>query len=619
MNNANCLRRAQIFGMSLCAFLCAILAACDNGFALPAASGLETVSSSAATTVSGSLSISLPSTAAWLAALQGEGGAADTHASNSLSTRSRALARASSVKVEIYKDGTPVIDAVTLDSYKYGVGGTSSTSTVSNIPVGSGYTVNVSVYSAYTSTTTPIVTGTASSVEIKKNATTSLTIQCLPNNPMSLSLGTSVSSVLASQAEKWYSATVTSGTTYYFTQDNGNCAIGIFDDTGTYIASDASYIKYSAAYTGTLYLVVANSYSSGSVTSALCMSTALPVLNEGSASSPVALTFDAAHTFKTGPAGDQDTSYYTITTTSAGTYALSTAYGYYTAILYSDSSFSTGIPSASSAYGAIFNGLAAGKQYWLKLTDCASSGLNISGKIISSAAIAADTSSEGIIASPITLTDSVAHLGKVGNLIYNATSYYKFTAGAGNDYRLSLTGVSPESIFLTACVGSDSLFASNFDSLWTGSSESKDITLAPGSTYYIQVISSGSNSSNCAYSLSISAIAAPSFTALPVVTANTWTSGSVTTAVSGQWYKATVEPSTNYTLFYDDSSSNSSSTYTLSGAVTVYDSSRSTVLLSYCLYSGKMITTGAADTTIYIKVASGNGNTGTFALKLIKP
>jgi hypothetical protein len=597
------------------------IAGCKNSIG-PAAAGSN---GNAANT--GNLSLTIPSTASWLSAMQskGTGNDANAKAQSPSQSQARALAHATSVIVDILKsDGTtPVMDPVTVSLGNWWLGSTPST-TLQLIPVGTNYTVKISVYSSYTSSMVPVVTGIATGVDIVENATTSLTIKCLPYSPENLTLGTSVSPTLATSAEIWYSLTVTSGTTYYITQSNSDCEVGIFDGTGTYLNSNGSFLAYAATYSGTLYLVVVNSGINSSAASTLTVNTTAPVLNEGSIGSPVSLALNSAHAFKAGPLGTQDRSYYALTTSSSGTYALETGNSYFDAILFSDAGFTTSISTAYDLnYGTVFAGLSASTTYYLLLvSNSYSNSMSMSGQIVDSATIsAASVDAEGSVASPVPLTVDSSWAGKVGAHVYNWASYYKITTGAGLDYSLSLSSISPfPSAWVAARVYSDSAFSTSigYCEAYQISETSSSLTLAPSTTYYVKVANSPLNSS-LTYHLKVSASSVPTFAAL--LADGTWTSGTMSTGSTALWYEATVVGGQSYTLYWDAAYEGSGS-YNLPIWVSMYQSDRSTAFFTngeYGYATGVTVTVPAGQTTIYIKVAPHYYTaTGTFALKLVQ-
>jgi hypothetical protein len=562
----------------------------------------------------GSLSVDISSFASWLPTSQ-----TTPVGKNLVAAQSRALAVATSVKIEVVDSGgTAVISPVTLSVYTYNTN-SSTTQTVSLIPVGTNYTVKVSVFNSHSSTSIPMVTGQAAGINVADGATTAVSVHCIPvsTSPLALDAAPSVAT-LTSYAEKWYSLTVSSGTHYYFEQTDGNVIVGLFNGSGTYISTVSGYLDYSATFSGTLYLCAVAYYGAGNA--GLSVFSTAPVLNEGSVAGPVSLTLNSVHTFKTGPSSSQSSSYYSFTTTSAGNYALDTAYfNSFATTLYSNSGFTTVVSSnTATTNGSKFTGLLASAPYYLKLTNLSSSSLLLSsGQLVDPATISANTDGEGSSTSPVSLTVGTGQSGKVGTHSYNAISYYSFTTGSGSDYRLSLSSVVPSpSSSVSVTLYSNASYTTSVGSFsFTGSNGSNlDLVLASSTVYYLSVTNNATNGA-LTYSLQVGNLAPPA--SLP--TGGVWTSGSINASGASTWYQATVVGGQTYSLNWDDAYQGSGS-YTLDVVVSAYQANRSTAYLTNVdsgYSSASTITVPAGQTTIFIKVSAYNyGYTGTFALKL---
>jgi hypothetical protein len=498
-------------------------------------------------------------------------------------------------------------------------GGSSSSISLDLIPVGT-YTVRLSLYNSAVSSSTPQVTGTASGVVITKGGMTTAAITCLPTNPSAISVSDSKALSLDSWAEQWYSLAVVSGTAYYFTLDNANYRFALFDGSGSYISSASDYLTYTPTDAGSLYIAIVN--NSGSTSSAtFAVPTTAPVLNEGSVSSPVALTLNSSHSFKVGSySSGQSVSYYSFTTTSSGDYAINmpTNTNSYTASLYSSSDFSTTVVDPDSyydSYGRRFSGLAAGTTYYLELVGNSGSSLNASGTIMDSAAIAAAAkSSEVSKSSPQGLTLGSGHAAGVGYLGYDSSSYYSFTTGAGVDYSLTLSGLG-SSAWLSAAFFSDSSFSSQATASYqfSSSSTSASLTLKASTTYYLRISNSGASAFS--YTLTIAAAAEPAINALPIVSTDSWTTGTLASSSDAAWYSADVTSGMSYTLYLDNA--NGSGTYTTYSYAGIYLTDRATLDYSYLsnIYSSGCSFT-ATSSKVYILVTGISA--GGFALKLMQ-
>jgi hypothetical protein len=608
----------KVFRCCAALSLLALFFRCENGFEDSVTAGADATAGAAASGDTGSLSLSIPSVASWIQAY----GASESASLSVSASRSgtKALGYATKAKVEILKsDGSRVMDPVTLSVNGYYLSGSSS-ATLSSVPIGTGYTVNVNVYNDVVSSGEPVVSGSKSGIDVAKAASTAVSITCLPYAPTSLTLETPISVSLPLSGERWFSLAVTSGVSYYFSQDCPNFIIGLFDAAGGFITSDASFIMHKATADGFLYIALGCQGSGTSLdpakTGSFLASIAAPILSEGTTDAPVSLALDTKHSFVSGPSGIQDTSYYRFTTSSAGTYALDYGDSMYSAFLYSGS-FSGALvcSQALCTKGMLFPGLSASTTYYLKLTALATNvGLRGTGKTVSPETIAAGILCEGSVASPIEIDDGSLHAGMIGGRVYDQYCYYKFSAGSGIDYRLGIFGYYPTNAGLWIDVYNDPSFTSYIGG--ASASSPGNIVLAAGAACYIRVASS--RVGECRYGLKIFSIAAPSFINLPVVTDGSWTSGAVNQSFVPVWYEAAVDPSTTYTISCDLINRGGSGAYTLGGSVDVLDGSRVSGPNIYVTYAGTDFTTGAVGTKIYLKVSGSTSNTGSFAIKLVK-
>lgn len=244
---------------------------------------------------SGSVSVSVPSVATWISRV----------ASAKSSKAAKAYAFANSIKIEVLSsEGTNVVDPVT-SSVSTSVSGGSTAVSVPYVPSGSGYSVKVSVYNSAVSSSSPVVSGTATGVSVTDGGTSSVTVSCLPESSAALSLDSSASFTLASAAETWYSFAATSGTTYSFTlaNANSNFAMGLFTGAGKLIASSQSNVTYRASESSTLYIGIAGygntDAESGTLTAAVSTASVASVASV----SPSAMSSSGATSTPTDLAG----------------------------------------------------------------------------------------------------------------------------------------------------------------------------------------------------------------------------------------------------------------------------------------------------------------------------
>jgi hypothetical protein len=555
----------------------------------------------------GSLSISIPAVASWISAASSKSGA-------------KALGRCTSAYVEIRNSSNAVVASATQNmSTSNTIGGTGTT-TVNRIPVGSDYTVQLSIFNSNVSNSVPTLIGNASGISIAKNESSAVTITCLPNNPEAISLPYASTASLVSFGEKWYSMQVTSGTTYYFVQDNSSLAIAVFDGTGALKTNGGTYLTYSPTASETIYLCIASCESS-SPSCTFGVTTTEPKLSEGSAAAPVSIALDSSRVFKVGPyRSSNPSSYYAFTTDAEGDYAIDIPGGasQFTCTLYANSGFTGNtipLSNYNSQTGCKFYGLAASTQYYLLITNYSSSTVSASGYIMSPVTIAAAVSyNEGTLASPIDLALDSSHSSSVGYHGYDCTSVYRFTTGAGPDYSISLGGLSSGD-YIYVCIYSDSQLKTPTTGFSLRTSTSKwDLFLTSTTTYYLTLSNTRAGGTALPFTLTLSPVSEPGYSEL--LADGSWATGSVSEG-SSSWFKATVAPETTYTLYMDNGNAGSGS-YTAYCAAGAYAQDRQTGYLNYAysLYSsGGTINVQSGQTTVYVRIFNGSG---TFAVRLVK-
>jgi hypothetical protein len=499
--------------------------------------------------------------------------------------------------------------------------------TIGDIPVGT-YTINLSVYNNSDGSTTPKLTGSTSDVAVSKDSTTTVKIKCRPVSPSDISSPFSTTATIAKWAEQWYRMSVSSGTTYYFTQSSPDFRFAVFDASGSFIASSTGYLAYAATYSGILYAALVLAYPEGSATTesgTFAISTTAPTLNEGSTSSPVALALNQSHDFKVGANNSStNTSYYYFTTTTSGNYALdfpNNKQAYLSPRLYTSSSFS-GMnvvqSTGGSRGGSLFFGLSANTPYYLMINNNQSNNAIVSGMIMDPAAIsAASPQNEGSPSSPVSLSLGSSRSASVGYRGYDNASYYCFTTGSGVDYSIGISNLNPSSSYFNAVFYSDSSFtgSSEWQNLW-GSHTSGSLFLAPSKTYYLCIMYNASLLSASTFGLTISSASEPTYIALPISTDGSWTTGSPPNNESSLWFKALVSSGTKYVLYKDDKNEGSGN-YSGYFNVSAYKADRinayfASVFRNYT--AGTVFTVPSDQSIVYIRV-SGNGS---LALKLIK-
>ncbi|HET6486284.1 MAG TPA: hypothetical protein VFH83_07685 [Spirochaetia bacterium] len=572
----------------------------------PPHSTQETTSPPAATGQSGSLSVNVTAAAPWLWPLLGQGG-------------SKAFLFATSVKVSLKTSGgsdviSPVTLSLSLDASGSGAG-TSTLDTINNIPAGSNYTLKVDLYNSVVSTTTAMVEGQAT-VSITTGNTTSTTVVCTPLGATSISVGslTPVTQSLAQYGEKWYSIVMGAGT-YTINQTGASTASFLFTPAGELIGqvSVGTPYTYPCATAGTYFLGVAGL---AAATSSVTVSG--PPSNEGSIASPVAVTLDAARTFKIGvSAAAQDYSYYTFTTTSAGTYYfdVSQLYSYYLYV-YTNSDFTGSVVSSvNGAWGVGFS-LTGSTTYYLKLRNTSSSVASFSGMVVDPAYAASHTQGEGSVASPIGLTPEVGHAATLGWHAYDYKSYYTFTTGSDTDFTFSISGYAPSGTYLYAYVGTDSTYASYSSSGYLSSSSTFTASLSPSTQYYLLLVNETYPYTTAA-TATLLAHAAP--TVITPLSLSTLTVGQLLTSSSVVWYEVSgLTPGASYAVFWDDSFAGSG-TYTGDLLVDAYHQDRVTTYwtgMDSAYTTPVSVIVAGTDTKFYLRVRGFGGDTGTFGIRV---
>jgi hypothetical protein len=484
---------------------------------MPSTSSVKQGVSSGST---GSLQISIPTLAPWLKKYQSA-----TKGNNAVSSRAIAITTQAKVTVTESDGTTNVVNPVTSSVATTLESGSTVSLSLPNIPAGSGYIVTLSLYNTNSSSSAPTVTGKATGVSVSAGGTTSLTILCTPASPTALTVSQASDASVPSNGEAWYSLAVTAGTTYYVYNENGatcsNMVLGVFDGSGNYQDSEYNYIEYTPTVSGTAYMVAVNE-NSATEASAIVGTTTRPVLNQGSASSPCSLGSiptgsSLSYAFKIGPyssaTSNQDTSYYSFTTSDAGDYYLDSSLSsesYYTGTLYSNSKFITitgsMYPFATNAQmntctGGILKGLAANTTYYLELQNCCSLFASFTGTLMTPAAVSAATkNNDGSYSSgtiyPISLNTALStECGKVGYHSYDKSSYYSWTNNSltSQNYLVAINNGSAGNLFIDVCTGASS-FITAFTAKAGQSATSSSFTMPAGSTYYIVVMNASESS-----------------------------------------------------------------------------------------------------------------------------
>lgn len=206
---------------------------------------------------------------------------------------------------------------------------------------------------------------------------------------------------------------------------------------------------------------------------------------EGSISAPVTVTVDTSR--PNSAVGAFDDSYYTFTTTSAGTYIISltnptTDVSWY---LYSNPDFTGSVASCDSYWSTAAEQctatLQAGKAYYLRVAEFSLS----TGSFTLTISL---ITSEGSTTSPIDLTVGTPHSGSVG---LSGISYYRFIPANSVAHTIAISNSIPNYSGLTFKVYSTDFTSASPVLLKTcGSSYNPSCTvngLSAGSYYYVEV------------------------------------------------------------------------------------------------------------------------------------
>jgi hypothetical protein len=233
------------------------VSACADLFNDPRATG--TVN-----THNGSLVIQVPAIASWVArGMQLQSSdlpMGEDDQSRTLSASNRAMWLADSFILRIYnQDGKDVVTTLT------SVVNASGTLTVSaTVPVGTGYTITVSLFNHVVSRSLPVVHGRVENVTVSASAATTVNLRCTPFEPTPIIANGQPNRVeLASQAEHWYVLEMVEGTTYYFAETSNAADMAFFDATGAYLTWHGSYHEITAQYSGPLFILNCAVYGLG--------------------------------------------------------------------------------------------------------------------------------------------------------------------------------------------------------------------------------------------------------------------------------------------------------------------------------------------------------------------
>ncbi len=111
-----------------------------------------------------------------------------------------------------------------------------STTDTITVPAGNDYVLYAYVYNTVVSTTSPVVSGSTSNIDVPPDATVSVTITCLPISPTSTTEGYWTSTYsLATGGEKWFLVSTPYMTTrFHIRSVSGDMDIYIFNPDGTY-------------------------------------------------------------------------------------------------------------------------------------------------------------------------------------------------------------------------------------------------------------------------------------------------------------------------------------------------------------------------------------------------
>lgn len=576
------------------------------------------ISDSSETKTGGNISVTIPAMAGWISDI------ATQEAGSSSAKAARAYAYASFAKLEVLNSSGTTISTVSASS--------SSSGSVNYIPAGKGYTIKVSVYNKAVSMSSPVVSGQTTGLTVTDGATTNATVTCLPTSATTLSGSAAVA--LAAQAEAWYSLDVSSGTTYYFTLTDSNFRFGLFDATGSFLASATTYssprgyYSYTAGFTGKLYIAVVGYQNASTENGVLTVSPSAPALNEGSVAAPIALSLNTNHDFIIGPDSNNRTSYYAIKTSAAGDYALdfpADISGSLRLSLFDNSSFSDNSATRYLAIsgGALLYNLAASTSYYIRLENYLGCYIKKTGIIIDPTTLSSkEKKNEGSPSSPVQLELGQSRASTVGYHGYDNASFYKFTTGSVVDYQLKYSDIdlAEGTYSLDTLLYSDSSYRNQVGEMqsYNNSTGTLPLLLSPSQTYYIRLSNYSGVLSPINFKATLSAAVEPSFIQLPVSTDGSWTVGTNADDFASSWFKASLKPGKYF--LYMDNKSEGSGKYTAYCSASAYQSDRVSAYFNdaYSMYSEstrKSITVPTGQSIVYIRVSKGRG---TFALKLVQ-
>jgi hypothetical protein len=560
---------------------------------------------------SGTLMVSLPAAAAWIAQIPaGQDAVPAGKDGPSPAFAGKAFCRSTSYTVEVLDaSGEAVIPPASAETASSG----SLSALAVDVPQGSGYTVRLSVYNAAASAANPVVRGEARGVAVVSGADTPLAITCLPVNPGRIPMnGSQLYFTLPSAGEKWFSMDCAAGESYAVTMLRNGISMALFDGDGNFLSSGVTGLEYAATVSGTVYVCA---LATGSMNNYAYLY-ASPMAQEGSVGDPIALELNVPHVFTAGPgSSSKNTSYYRFTTTEAGDYAF-VATCYCDTYLYLDPNFSNEILARTDRrIGTVASGLAADTTYYLKIRNKASGQMSAAGTIVDPSVIRADSGGEGSLSDPVPLPLGTSRPAAVGGKPYNSASYYRFRTGAGKDYRIILPASGNT---LLAMVYADPSFSGFVDSLRTTQARalSKEMTLSPSTTYYLEVINEFCDQS-MAFQLLVDRVGEPAFTPLP--SDGAWMACSLDSSGGSAWFEADVVGGRVYTLNWDDAYQGSG-LYSLDIRGSVFHGDRQTAYyrnIDSAYNAGITLNVPEGETKLYVQIMDYSYyKTGTFALKL---
>lgn len=275
---------------------------------------------------------------------------------------SRVFATVNSAELEIF-------NAANTSVFRKSLSLTSTVSTVSAIPPGTGYTVQLKLFNTAASSTVPTVVGTVTGVNLTSGATSALTVTCVPYQPSELT-GYDTVTLAKAKAEKYFRFNAVKGTTYAFFKydpDDANSVadpdimVGVFDKDGSPAVdwSSVSGVPWTASYTGYAYVGIYNG-ASGARTLPLVVGE-LTTTAVGQANNPTTVYPGYWDFFAVGKAAPS----YIKFTSNAATYQLDLGPdAAYTLSLYTASDY-TGTPTTyTSSLGVVTMALAASTTYY---------------------------------------------------------------------------------------------------------------------------------------------------------------------------------------------------------------------------------------------------------------